>query len=119
FVDVPEILIADIQLGEGPIATSNIPTTSAVTTRVADKVLSKRPLAVFNKNSFFVKTAEWPSVWFGNGIDNLTINGKNLVRSSNSGDIFSEYNQSIITKTINLNVPEWGATDATHIFSPG
>src|SRR5690606_8908881 len=49
------------QFEEGPVPTSYIPTSTAVATRLADKVLSKRPTVVFSKNSLNVKTAEYPS----------------------------------------------------------
>lgn len=76
---VAEVYIADIQLEAGSVATSYIPTTDSISTRLADKVLSKRPLSVFNKNSLFVKTAEWAEVWFGNGVDKLIIMGRNYI----------------------------------------
>lgn len=75
----PEMFIADLQLEEGSLATSYIPTTSAIATRLADKVLSKRATAVYNKNSINVRTAEYPVAWLGNGIENLNIAGRNLL----------------------------------------
>lgn len=77
-----DIIVSGYQLEEGSVATSYIPTTTAVATRLADKVLSKRPIAVFNKNSLYVKTAEWPGVWMGNGVDNLNIAGRNFLRGT-------------------------------------
>ncbi len=69
------------QIEEGSRPTSYIPTT-AIATRLADKVLSKRPTVVFAKNSINVKTAEWPATWMGNGVDNLNITGKNVFNKS-------------------------------------
>ncbi|WP_160067581.1 phage head spike fiber domain-containing protein [Sphingobacterium bovisgrunnientis] len=117
--NLPDLFIADIQLEEGPVATSYIPTTTAIATRLADKVLSKRPTAVFNKNSINVKTAEWPATWMGNGMDKLSISGKNLLKNSNSSTLFTGFAGSSVTRYSNIEVPEWGAKDASRIVTSG
>lgn len=77
-----DLIASGFQLEQTTHISSYIPTTTAIATRLADKVLSKRPTAVFPKNSINVKTAEWPRVWLGNGIDNLNIAGRNLLRGT-------------------------------------
>lgn len=115
----PEMFIADIQLEEGPVATSYIPTTTAIATRLADKVLSKRPTAVFNKNSMNVKTSEWPLTWMGNGVDNRNIVGRNLLKNSNSANLFISFLSSIVVNQGKVSVAEWGANNANRITITG
>jgi hypothetical protein len=115
----PEMFIADIQLEEGPVATSYIPTTTAIATRLADKVLSKRPTAVFNKNSMNVKTAEWPATWMGNGVDNRNIVGRNFLKNSNSSNLFPSSFGSVITNVGRVAVSEWNTTNASRVLITG
>ena len=74
------LIITGFQIEQYGQVSSYIPTTTAIGTRLADKVLSKRPIVVFPKNSIFVKTAEYPSVWFENGVlyynRNYHLNGR-------------------------------------------
>lgn len=99
-----DIIITGFQLEEGSVATSYIPTTSAVATRLADKVLSKRPTAVFNKNSMYVKTAEYPSVWFGNGVDVLEVLGRNILLSSSYTENVQGIGRTLLlSKQLNIN----------------
>src|SRR5690606_29581108 len=107
------------QLEEGPIATSYIPTTAAISTRLADKILSKRPSAVFSKNSINVKTAEYPGSWLGNGIYDKDIIGKNIVKLSNSSTLFNGFSGATTTRYSNVEVNEWGAKDANRIVTTG
>lgn len=116
---VAEFYIADIQLEEGPVATSYIPTTNAVVTRLADKVLSKRPTVVFPKNSLNVKTAEYTSSWLGNGVDKLSISGKNLLLRSNSSNLFPSSFGSVITNVGRVVVSEWDTTNASRVLITG
>jgi len=73
-----DLIASGFQLEQSTQISSYIPTTTAIATRLADKVLSKRPTVIFSKNSIYVKTAEFPSVWMGNGVEKLTILGRNL-----------------------------------------
>jgi hypothetical protein len=116
---LPDIYIADIQLEENPFATSYIPTTTAIVTRLADKILSKRPTVVFPKNSMNVKTAEYSSSWMGNGINDKDIVGKNIVKLSNSSTLFNGFSSAVVTRYSNVEVNEWGAKDANRIVTSG
>lgn len=118
-LDNRDVVVSGYQLEEGTQPSSYIPTSSSISTRLADKVLSKRPTVIFQKNSIFVKTAQWLSTWLGNGVDNLIIAGRNLRRLSSSGDVFSAFQNASITKISNVSVPEWDALDATHLISSG
>src|SRR5690606_8315406 len=106
-------------LEEGPVATSYIPTTNAVVTRLADKVLSKRPTVVFPKNSLNVKTAEYTSSWLGNGVDNRNIAGRNLLLRSNSSNLFPSSFGSVITNVGRVAVSEWDTTNASRVLITG
>ncbi|WP_149913488.1 phage head spike fiber domain-containing protein [Sphingobacterium cavernae] len=107
------------QLEEGPVATSYIPTTTAIATRLADKVLSKRPTVVFPKNSLNVKTAEWPATWMGNGVDNRNIAGRNLLKNSNSSSLFIGSGGSTVTPLGSVSVSEWSANNAQRVTTTG
>ena len=74
---IPEFYIADLQLEVGMHATSYIPTGAAIATRLADRITSNRPITVFPKNSLNLKTGEQPMIWFGNGVQVLSIPGRN------------------------------------------
>lgn len=67
------VIFTGIQLEEGSVMTSYIPTTTSSAVRLADKIFSKRPTLLFNKNSIFIKSAEYPGTWMGNGIAELTL----------------------------------------------
>ena len=94
------ITVSGFQLEEGSYATSYIPTTTAIATRLADKISTKRPTVVFNKNSMYVKTSEYPDVWFGNGVDGLNISGRNYASLSN----IKEYVGGMLEKPVSYTV---------------
>ncbi len=71
-------IVSGLQLEEGSIATSYIPTTTAASVRLADKLTSNRPIAVYPKNSFYIESSGYTG-WFGNGIDGLNILGRNYL----------------------------------------
>lgn len=52
--DLPEFFIADFQLEEGELATSYIPTTDAIATRLADTIKSKRDIVSFKEGCIYV-----------------------------------------------------------------
>lgn len=110
-------IVSGYQLEESPIATSYIPTTTAVATRLADKVLSKRPTAVFSKNSINVKTAEWPSTWMDNGVDNII--GRNFFLNSNSPNLFTGRSGVNVVNIGKVTVEEWGTSNANRLTLTG
>lgn len=60
--------VTGFQFEEGSVATSYIPTTTAIATRLADKISTKRPTVVFAKNSLYGKLSDGAGVWFGDGV---------------------------------------------------
>lgn len=62
-----EIVVSGYQLEEG-LLTSYIPTTTAIATRLADKISTKRPTVVFANNSLYGKLSDGAGIWFGNGV---------------------------------------------------
>lgn len=113
--NLPEFFVADIQLEEMPFATSYIPTADAVATRLSDKLTGGRPLSVFSSNSWYMESDQFTG-WFGD----YDMVGRNLLSySNNTNQIFGGYLGATLTKTDNVVVTEWEATDATRIVSSG
>ncbi|OYD44141.1 hypothetical protein CHU00_18415 [Sphingobacterium cellulitidis] len=52
-------------------------------------------------------------------VDSMQLGGVNILNNSNSGSYFNSYQDSVLTKTDNVSVAEWGATDAHTVKSSG
>jgi len=73
------VLFTGLQIEEAEQLTSYIPTTTAVSVRLADKIFSLRPTLNFSKNSIFIKPMEYPSTWLGNGVVDIAVSAKNYM----------------------------------------
>lgn len=51
--------------------------------------------------------------------DNVKIGGKNIIKNSNDFSAFYAYSGATLTKTENVSVSEWNATDATNLKTTG
>ncbi|WP_099367577.1 phage head spike fiber domain-containing protein [Sphingobacterium sp. 1.A.4] len=109
------VVVTGYQLEEGIIPTSYIPTTDSQISRLADTLLSDRPLNIHTINSWHL-SSEHVTGWFGN----YDIQGRNLAVKSNSAmDNFIGYNGATLVRTDGIVVPEWGAKDANRVVSSG
>ena len=95
--DMPEVFISDLQLEEGEVATSYIPTTNAAATRTADTITSNRPLDNFPTVTVFMK-GSWVSSNF------LSASSLFVTKSLNSRFWFETVYQGPYVRTYNGSV---------------
>lgn len=74
-------LVSGFQIEEGIIPTSYIPTDGSASIRLADKIASSRPIAAYPRHSFYMRSDRFTG-WFGNGVDEVNVHGRNLLSAS-------------------------------------